>query len=129
MSSSKLSSSSAGQSKPAVTAYLLLGFGLLGLLASFVIPKGELARRQWSTEQAVEHQSRSTEVHQLTLGNPQDRESRRKLADAERAFADLEADRQDALRNARTFKKTLRWGGLALSILGALLHSKQNATL
>ncbi|QDT67210.1 hypothetical protein MalM25_01070 [Planctomycetes bacterium MalM25] len=106
------------------------GLALLGValfVASLVLPDSMLRDRSWTESRAVEYQKASAELHGLSLTADGDQEAMERLRESRIVFADLDAERQSAAGTAGARRAALRWSGLGLAILGALVARRGRA--
>lgn len=118
-------SKGAGRGRRIGPALVLLGLPLF--IASLAAPDAWLRDRSWTAARAVEYQKASAELHGLSLTADGNREAMERLRESRVAFADLDAERQAAAQAAGTRRAALRWSGLGLAILGALVARQSQA--
>ena len=100
--------------------------GLILFAASFIWPKSSTRSANWSTEQAVEYQAASANLHRLsheyarTAGTDEAQKVRAELDKAQSDFATLSEDLESAIRRPKRLAWYLRIGAAILVVAGAV---------
>lgn len=104
---------------------LLVVLGLVLFAISFVWPAFSTRSASWSTEQAVEYQAASANLHRLsheyarTAGTEKSRQVRAELDKAQSDFATLSGDLESAIARPKRLAWYLRIGAALLVAAGA----------
>jgi hypothetical protein len=99
---------------------LVLGLGLV--LTSFLLPRLDAGQRVWTNEKALELQQSAAHIHQLASPTQTpSAEARQSLLEAQQRHDELNQERRDAIDAAQWRTLLVRWGGVALSLLGLAL--------
>jgi hypothetical protein len=99
--------------------------GLILFAISFVWPATSSRSAAWTTEQAVEYQSASSNLHRLsheyarTAGTEQSKQVRAELDKAQSEFATLSDDLESAIARPKRLAWYLRIGACVMVLAGA----------
>jgi hypothetical protein len=104
---------------------LLVIVGLVLFAVSFVWPGSSTRNSAWSTDQAVEYQAASANLHRLsheyarTAGTDEAQKVRAELEKARKDFDGLSTDLESAIARPKRLAMFLRIGACALVLIGA----------
>ncbi|HJQ79969.1 MAG TPA: hypothetical protein VJ828_08445 [Lacipirellulaceae bacterium] len=100
--------------------------GLVLFVVSFVWPTASTNSTVWSTEQAVEYQSASSNLHRLsheyarTAGTEESKQVQAELDKAKSEFATLSGDLESAIARPKRLAWYLRIGACVMVVVGAV---------
>jgi hypothetical protein len=110
--------------RPIISAvFVIVGLGLFAF--SFVWPGSSTRLARWSTDQALEYQAASANLHRLShefsrsAGTDKAQQVRAELHKAQSEFDVLRAELDSATARPKQIAMLLRFGGLALAAAGA----------
>lgn len=99
--------------------------GLVLFAVSFIWPATSTQSADWSTEQAVEYQSASSNLHRLsheyarTAGTEESKQVQAELDKAKSEFATLSGDLESAIARPKRLAMYLRIGACVMALVGA----------
>jgi len=94
---------------------------------SFVWPKGDGGRSNFTARQAAEKREKAVQSHQLSMSRDllTSPEARNELLQAHQRYEELEAARKQAIADAAQRVRYIRWTGIVLVALGVAGYVQQ----
>jgi hypothetical protein len=103
---------------------VLFVLGLIALVVSWAYPESRLERQAWSPAQAERKKQASIRVHEVAEQRrlrPQDPEVERQVSAAQDELRAVDDQLQLAQQWPGRWRRTVRLGGLGITIFGAVL--------